>query len=304
MSDLITCKVCGKQSNRIYGAHLKSHGLTSNDYKRMYPGEPLYSESDNKNTKINSGKHMKTDKYKKMFSKMFSGENNPNSKSRTTEEQRRQRSPFSKDFIKYDNDNQALAFSRKVSNAIGPEKRPIKIEYWLNKGYSEEDAKLKLTERQQTFTLEKCIKKYGEIKGKERWMNRQIKWMNSYKKNNFSMISQKLFWSIYEKLENKEEIYFATLKNGVTDFTGGNNEFRLKLNNMVLLPDFFMKNEYKIIEFDGTYYHRDSPENKKRSLLRDKELYNDGFKVHHVSESDYRSNPSKVLSECLEFLIK
>ena len=174
----------------------------------------------------------------------------------------------------------------------------------MNKGYNKEEAKMKLNERQQTFTLKKCIEKYGEIKGKERWMNRQIKWMNSYKKSNFSMVSQKLFWSIYERLDNRKEIYFATLKNGLTDFTGGNNEFRLKLDNIVLLPDFFMKNEHKIIEFDGTYYHRDNPENKKRSLVRDKELFNNGFKVHHVNENDYKKNPEKIISECIDFLKK
>jgi hypothetical protein len=42
MSNLITCKICGKQSSRIYGNHLKSHGLTSNEYLKLYPGSPLY----------------------------------------------------------------------------------------------------------------------------------------------------------------------------------------------------------------------------------------------------------------------
>jgi len=47
--NLITCKICGFKSNRIYGQHLKSHGMTSDDYKKLYPGEPLYSQSDAKN---------------------------------------------------------------------------------------------------------------------------------------------------------------------------------------------------------------------------------------------------------------
>lgn len=88
MEELITCKICGKQSTRIYGAHLKSHGLTSKEYLKLYPGSPLYTESDNKRTTINSGKHMQTEKYKKMFSDMFSGEKNPNHKTRSTEKQK------------------------------------------------------------------------------------------------------------------------------------------------------------------------------------------------------------------------
>ena len=127
--NLITCKICGKQSTRIYGAHLKSHGLTSDEYKKMFPGELLCSESDSKETCKNSGKHMKEEKYKKMFSEKILGENNPNHKSKTTEEQRKERSPFSKNFIKYENDSDALNFQKKVSDSIGPEKRPTRVEY-------------------------------------------------------------------------------------------------------------------------------------------------------------------------------
>lgn len=41
-----------------------------------------------------------------------------------------------------------------------------KIDYYLVRGYSEQDAKKALRERQRTFTLEKCIAKYGEEKGR------------------------------------------------------------------------------------------------------------------------------------------
>jgi hypothetical protein len=110
---LVTCKICGKQSSRIYGAHLKSHGITSDEYKKMFPNSPLYSEEDGKNTMKSSGLHMKEEKYRKMFSEKIKGKNNPNSKSKTTEEQRKQRSPFSKNFIKYENENQAIEFSKR-----------------------------------------------------------------------------------------------------------------------------------------------------------------------------------------------
>jgi len=300
--NLVTCKICGKQSTRIYGRHLKSHGLTSDEYLKLYPGAPLYTESDNKKTTINSGQHMKQEKYKKMFSEMIKGEKNPNHKSRTTEEERKQKSPFSKSFVKYKNESEADAFQQKVSKSIGPEKRPTKVEYWIKRGHTEEESEKIISKNQVTFSLDICIEKFGEIEGKKRWMDRQEKWLKNYKKNNFSAVSQKLFWSIYEKLKNKEEIYFATLSSETTDFTGGNNEYRLRLKNSLVLPDFFMKNENKIIEFDGTYYHRDNPENKKRSLIRDEELISDGFKVFHVSESDYKKSPDKILSKCLEFL--
>jgi hypothetical protein len=74
------------------------------------------------------------------------------------------------------------------------------IKYWIKKGFNEDEAKFKIKERQRTFTLEKCIEKYGEIQGKNIWLDRQYNWHKNYKKSNFSKISQELFWYIYNNL--------------------------------------------------------------------------------------------------------
>lgn len=58
-----------------------------------------------------------------------------------------------------------------------------KKEYWLNKGYTEKEAILKVYERQQTFSLEKCIQKYGKRLGRKKWKERQIKWQKSLNEN-------------------------------------------------------------------------------------------------------------------------
>jgi hypothetical protein len=99
------------------------------------------------------------------------------------------------------------------------------IGYWLKKGLSEQEAKSKLKERQITFSLDICINKHGEEKGKLIWQKRQQKWCKNNKKSNFSKISQKLFWLIYNNLKDKNNIYFATLKNGELDDSGRNNVF-------------------------------------------------------------------------------
>jgi very-short-patch-repair endonuclease len=298
----VICQICGKESSRLYGAHLKSHGITSEEYKLKYPDAPLCSDEDSKNTSKNSGLHMKDEKYRKMFAEKIKGDKNPNAKSKTTEEERKKRSPFSKNFIKYENENQALDFSRKVNDSIPDEKRVTKLQYYVNKGCSYEQAKKELIKRQSTFSLDKCIEKDGEAEGRKRWLDRQEKWCINYKKSNFSKISQTLFWEIYNRLHNKEEIYFATLRNGLKDNSGKNNEFRLKLENILVLPDFFMKNKSKIIEFDGVYYHRNNPENKKRSLTRDIEIIKEGYAIFHVSEDDFKTNKEKVIEECITFI--
>lgn len=177
------------------------------------------------------------------------------------------------------------------------------IGYWLKKGYTEEESKKKISERQTTFSLQICIDKYGKKIGKEVWLNRQIKWIENYKKSNFSKVSQKLFWSIYEFVK-EDEIYFATLKNGQKDDSGKNNEFRLKLDTCAVIPDFFIKNKNKILEFDGTYYHRRNSENKTREKERDEAIIRNGYRIFHVKENDYKQNEEQVIQRCVDFINK
>lgn len=53
------------------------------------------------------------------------------------------------------------------------------LEYWINKGYSPEEAAERLHDRQSTFSLDKCVMKYGEVKGKKIFNERQTKWQST-----------------------------------------------------------------------------------------------------------------------------
>jgi len=69
---------------------------------------------------------------------------------------------------------------------IETKKDPVKRgsntkEYWMNKGFSGEEAIIKVKERQSTFSLEKCILKYGEEEGTKVFQKRQDKWQNTLK---------------------------------------------------------------------------------------------------------------------------
>jgi len=314
-NDLITCKVCGFQSKRIYGRHLKSHGMTSDDYKKMYPGEPLYTESDMKNVMINSGKHMKTEKYKKMFSEKFKGEKNPNHKSNTTLEKRRSRSPFSKDFVKYSSIEEKNDF---VKNVCDKKTYTTRLDYWTNKGLSEEDATIKLKERQLTFTLDKCIQKHGEEKGKEIYDNRQQRWQKSLLENGnlkcgFSKISQILFYSIlkFYDFENMKKVYFAT-KNQEYFICKGKDEF--------YQYDFVDLTNKKIIEYNGDEYHAnpnlfeatDYPHPFRKTITaqeiwdkderKRKVAEEEGFEVLTIWDSEYRNRKENTLDKCKKFL--
>jgi len=307
--EMVTCRICGINKKRIYGAHLKNeHKITSDEYKSMFPGAPLMATSDLKNTTINSGKHMKEEKYKTMFSEKFKGENNPNHKNKTTEEERKSRSPFSKNFSKYEEiENKEEHISNFVKEAIKDRISPNQKEYYMVKGYSEEESIKMVSERQKTFSLDKCIEKYGEEKGYKRWLDRQEKWLTSYQRINYSAISQELFIELYKKLrENKikNKIYFAKLNNGEIHETNKNYEFRLKLNESYILPDFYIPDFKLILEFDGTYYHRNTTENKEREDKRNKGIENMGIEVIHIAESDYIKNKELTISKLVDLILK
>jgi hypothetical protein len=315
-NDFITCKICGFQSQRIYGRHLKSHGITSEDYKNMYPGEPLYTETDNKKTSINSGKHMKTEKYKKMFSEKIMGEKNPNHKSKTTLEKRQSGSPFSNNFKNYYTIEEKNNFVKRVCDK---KSYTVRLDYWINKGFNKEDAKKKLKERQLTFTLEKCIEKYGEIEGKKIYTKRQEKWQKSLTENGnlkygYSNVSQILFYELlnyYDLVKDKEFIFFATK----------NKEYRLnKKEGGVWLYDFVDLKNKKIIEYNGDEYHAnpnlyetsDCPHPFRKNITaqemwdkdeRKKQVAEEnGFEVLTIWDSEYKNRKDMILDKCKKYL--
>jgi hypothetical protein len=53
------------------------------------------------------------------------------------------------------------------------------IGYWLKLGFNEEESKRLVSERQSTFSLEICIKKYGEAEGTRVFNERQEKWQDT-----------------------------------------------------------------------------------------------------------------------------
>lgn len=55
------------------------------------------------------------------------------------------------------------------------------VGYWVKKGYTEEQSIEIIRENQKTFTIEKCIQKYGEEEGIKRYLDRQIKWQETIK---------------------------------------------------------------------------------------------------------------------------
>ena len=61
-------------------------------------------------------------------------------------------------------------------------------EYYMLRGFTEEESIDKVSDAQMTFSLDICIKKHGSELGRQVWLDRQERWHKNYKKSNFSKI--------------------------------------------------------------------------------------------------------------------
>lgn len=300
----------GLACKRIYGGWMKTMhpGKTTADYKKEFPDALICCAKDKENTSKNSGQFMKTPEYRKKYSEMFKGENNPNHSSKTTEQQRKERSPFSKEFYKSRGRNEEEVHDF-VKTALKDRLTETQLEYWIAKGYNEETAKEMLSERQRTFTLEKCITKYGYEEGLKRWKERQKKWSVSFAKSvksGYSGIELSFIENILNTVNNKEfeENHYSQIS----------KKHQLCLDSYRY--DFCYNN--KIIEFNGDYWHANPNTYSEdyyiaRKEKTAKEIWQfDSYKVKHaesygykvlvVWESEYNDNPEATIQKCIDFI--
>jgi hypothetical protein len=319
----------GEPTKSINNKHFKSKypDKTIDDYIREFPNAPLVCEKTSKKLSDSSKSYMNRPEVKQYFSDLFKGDKNPNAKCNTTEEYRKSISPFSKSFKNYVGmtDDEKETQIREYRQSDRDDRNTNQIKYWINKGYSEEDAKKKVSERQRTFTLEKCIEKYGEEDGTRRYVERQKNWSatmeDKYNQGLFGRTPN--FISKFEK-DMVDSIINELLLDLDTDdiFCYKNRQFILKndneeCKNSRFLYDFKFGN--KIIEFNGDYWHMnpdiyDSDYCHPYTNLSAEEKWNfdeiklecaiqNGYDVLTVWESEYKENKEATIQKCIAFLI-
>jgi Zn ribbon nucleic-acid-binding protein len=279
--DWIECPLCGYRAGDLGQHIIKHHNMTTENFRQITGFTSIKSKNQ---------------------CERISGDKNP------AYQHGGKFSPFSENFIHASKTNIKEIKEKATKTRIDNDGIPTRIGYWLKKtnGNLEEAQKL-LSDRQSTFSLEKCVEKYGEEEGKQRWLDRQEKWHKNYKKSNFSKISQELFWGIVDVLPSNslQNIFFAQLdENKEKDISGKNNELKLILEK-VILPDFIDTSTNKIIEFDGVYWHGNVGHgNKTREKERDEILLNNKYIILHINESDYLNNKTEIINKCKNFLIQ
>ena len=253
------------------------------------------------------------------ISKKVSGEFNGMHSSKTSQEKRNSISPRNIAF--YERKYPELSheehlklqkeFFEKNRLAVKKAVKPTNIEYYLNQGYSYEDAYLKLKERQTTNSLEKFIEKYGEEIGNIKYAERQKKWLNSLYKNfqlngdgrsKQSKFAKELIVNIckYFSIEiPKKEFYIYD-----------------KQNKKVYAYDFHYN--YHIIEFNGDYWHCNSNIYNENFYNKVKQLYAKdiweydktkidlcdkyNIKTLTIWESEYNDDKEAALQKCIDFI--
>lgn len=156
--------------------------------------------------------------------------------------------------------------------------------------YQERRNKAKLRTSKEEFLKTHTLKEWDD---KLKFLAEMSYCNNKRSKgNNYSNISQKLFFLLLDKIEDKENVFFAK-NNKEKRFWVGREDIKY------ISVDFLYGN--KIIEFDGTYWHS-SKKIIKKDKLKTKLLENKGYEVLRIKEKDFNEAPHEAITKCCSFL--
>lgn len=291
--DYVECPLCGLKSKQLNSAHfVYNHNMTFKFFKEVFIDQLITAPKHIENT--------------------LAGQNNPMSKEKRSDVQRKQNSPFSKEFYIYRN-IPLEEYYNFINNVKSKKTYNTQLDYYINKGLSYEDACNALKERQRTFSLDKCIEKYG-AEGYNIWKNRQDKWKEKVF-NEFTLIS-----TGYSKISSEFINAIIANENCENLLYGKNEKFiydkELKKSYKYDLTNIISK---RIIEFNGDFWHmnpkfyKEDDINKSTKISAKDKWESDrlkietakkyGYEVLVIWENEYRTNPIEIINKCKNFIL-
>lgn len=194
--------------------------------------------------------------------------------------------------------NSNSVFINKINSDINyreliNSKRNNNKKYWINLGFSEEESIKMVSERQSTFSLQKCLDKYGDIEGHKIWQDRQKRWQKSLSltsyngRDNKDSKTIKFFKKKYPEnwidhyfnkisFKDKNEILFLTSFNNYKDLIDSliadkwklakiSSIIRYKILQEIYsckIDDMFeyLHNNYEKYSNTPEYYHKNFPD--------------------------------------------
>lgn len=243
------------------------------------------------------------------------GQNNPCSKTNRPEHLRKQNSPYSLEYYKKRFPDLSEEEIISLRAEFISKRKYIKenhtntLEYYIKRGYSEEEAEILRSNRQRTFSLEKCIEKYGKIEGEKVFEQRQKKWIKKLQEN-FTKIGDN------RAHKSKQEIELVTELCRILGIEIPIKQKFITFNDKHYAYDF--EYNHKFIEYNGDYwhcnpqiYHKDYVHQIKKMTAYeiwkfDEEKLNaakqNGYDVFVVWENEYLLNKEYVIEKCINFL--
>ena len=295
--DYITCPICKQKFKQITLTHFKIHNInTFEELNNLYPNLQLTCN--------------------KLIEKHLKGSNNPMSKENTSEQKRKESSPYSLEYYKKHGaktEDEAKEQRQKFLDKIKPLRKnwiqASQLEYYLNKGFNIEEAIRLRREKYKSNGLDWYIEKFGEIEGKEKYEKRIQYWVKQlHNGSQHSKISDNFFDTLIKNIneEHLNNIFY------------GDNEFIITDENRSYKPDFINIKTNKIIEFYGDYWHSNPVKYDKNYYNKTLHLYTYeiwdkdkkritqleklGYKILIIWEYEYKKNPEYFINKCIQFL--
>lgn len=286
----VVCRICDCIKYGNFSNHLKLHELDVNSYFKLFPNAVIVPQK-------------KRD--------IVAGEKNPGYKHGG------RLSPWSSQSTVHTTEQIEQSKKKAKENFTSIRK----LKYWIDKGYDEKDAIIKLGEfqkRDKAF----FISKYGDKLGEEKWNQKIESWLKTMdNKSNDEKKEINLKRAYKNGSVSKGEMSLLTeLKDKIKDPTKIVSQLILPIPNSNNFVKYDIAYNNKIIEYNGDLWHAnpkifkelDVPNFPKNKLtakqLWDKDnkkiqiAMNNGFSVFVVWESDYKNNKNRILQECLNFL--
>lgn len=293
IDEWVECKICNLRGNSI-ATHIPIvHSITCDEYKKIY--------SSGVKSKILSNK--------------WAGDKNPGF------QHGGKLSPFSdlSEVHSVEQRKDAKEKAIKSNNAnINSVSGSTKIENYIALGMTEEEAKIALSERQTTFSLDICIKKYGELEGNIIWAERQNKWQTTLNDN---------------PQEERDRINRAKLSKGSSvskcelELSDAIRNTGIDINTQFISytdnkKSFIYDIEFngKIIEYNGDYWHANplnyNPEDSinyhnvhklaeevwAKDKIKSDHAHTKNYEIMVIWEQDYKKDKQGTIDKCIKFL--
>jgi G:T-mismatch repair DNA endonuclease (very short patch repair protein) len=315
--DNVICKVCKKNFKRITHKHLKTHNMTEDGYKKLYPDDELISKGTRLRLATNSIEHF-TEKHgvdgeqRYREYKEFMGVKN------TLAYKKLKYGWSEEDFTKYNN-SRAITLEnmvKKYGSRIGTQKyneyckiqsvSGVSLEYFKSK-HGDQEGKIIFdrVNKSKAHNLENYIKKYGSVEIATKKLEEFFHRLNEV---GFNSAVQKEFISLI-MLQIETHLYSCL-----------NNEFGVWSHNIgrYVKYDLVDEENKKVIEFNGDFWHcnpkkyhksfihpimkRTAADIWERDHIKLSEMESRGYETMVVWESDFLSDKNNIIEECVQWM--